>query len=52
MAACGDSAPNASPVLALVGFDVAQVITFSAIGGFSYTGGTPAGGGREWRRGP
>jgi len=41
-ACCGDTAPNGSPVLALTGFDTGAVITFSAIGGFSYTGGDPS----------
>lgn len=37
----GDSAPAHSPALALTGFDSTQPITFSAVGGFSHTGGTP-----------
>lgn len=39
---CGDSAPDASPLLALTGFDTSEVITFSAIGGFNFGGGAPA----------
>lgn len=41
-ACCSDMAPNASPLLALTNFDTSEVITFSAIGGFSLGGGTPA----------
>ncbi|WP_337189237.1 PEPxxWA-CTERM sorting domain-containing protein [Phenylobacterium sp.] len=40
-ACCGDTAPNASPILALIDFDTSGVITFSAIGGFNFSGGTP-----------
>jgi hypothetical protein len=37
----GDAAPAHSPTLALTGFAAGQPITFSAVGGFSFTGGTP-----------
>jgi hypothetical protein len=37
----GDSAPTQSPTLALTGFAAGQAITFSAVGGFSFSGGTP-----------
>ncbi len=37
-----DSAPAQSPTLALTGFDITKPLTFSAIGGFSLSGGTPA----------
>lgn len=36
-----DSAPAQSPTLALTGFDITKPFTFSAIGGFSFSGGTP-----------
>jgi hypothetical protein len=38
----GDTAPAQSPTLALTGFDTTQVITFSAVGGFSFSGGSPS----------
>jgi hypothetical protein len=37
----GDAAPAQSPTLALTGFATGHAITFSAVGGFSYTGGAP-----------
>lgn len=40
-ACCGDSAPAQSPTLALTGFATGPAITFSAVGGFSFTGGAP-----------
>ena len=40
--ALGDSAPMQSPTLALTGFAEGSIITFSAVGGFNYSGGVPA----------
>lgn len=39
---CGDSTANAYPTLGLTGFAEGSVITFSAVGGFNYSGGAPA----------
>lgn len=40
--ALGDTAPAQSPTLALTNFDTSQAITFSAVGGFNFSGGAPA----------
>ena len=40
--ALGDTAPAQSPTLALSNFDPSQPITVSAVGGFNFSGGTPA----------